>query len=65
MGSRRELLRTTTAEWDRISAEKESLVTFLLQDAEHFPEFVRNAVSNIPHGTINVWPFYVVPKLEN
>jgi hypothetical protein len=57
LGSRRELLRTTTAEWDRISAEKESLVTFLLQDAEHFPEF--------PHGTINVWPFYVVPKLEN
>jgi 2-polyprenyl-6-methoxyphenol hydroxylase-like FAD-dependent oxidoreductase len=52
------------AGWDRISADKEALVKFLQQDAEHFPEFVQNAVSNIPHGKINVWPFYVVPKLE-
>jgi hypothetical protein len=52
------------AGWGRISADKEALVKFLKQDAEHFPEFVQNAVSNIPHGKINVWPFYVVPKLE-
>jgi 2-polyprenyl-6-methoxyphenol hydroxylase-like FAD-dependent oxidoreductase len=52
------------AGWDRISADKEALVKFLQQDSEHFPEFVQNAVSNIPHSKINVWPFYVVPKLE-
>lgn len=52
------------AGWDAIHADKETLVKFLQQDAEHFPEIVQNAVSRIPHGKINVWPFYVVPKLE-
>jgi 2-polyprenyl-6-methoxyphenol hydroxylase-like FAD-dependent oxidoreductase len=52
------------AGWDAISADKEALVKFLQQGAENFPEFVQNAVSSIPHGKINVWPFYVVPKLD-
>ncbi|TVY78525.1 FAD-dependent urate hydroxylase [Lachnellula suecica] len=52
------------AGWDRILADKEEFVKFLQKDAEHFPEFVQNAVSHIPHDKINVWPFYVVPKLE-
>ncbi|PMD64129.1 putative salicylate hydroxylase [Hyaloscypha bicolor E] len=52
------------AGWDAISADKEALVKFLQQDTEHFPELVQNAVSSIPHGKINVWPFYIVPKLE-
>ena len=52
------------AGWDRISAEKEALVKFLQEGAENFPDFVQNAVSSIPHGKINVWPFYIVPKLD-
>jgi 2-polyprenyl-6-methoxyphenol hydroxylase-like FAD-dependent oxidoreductase len=52
------------AGWDAISADKEALVKFLQQDTEHFPEFVQNPVSNIQHGKINVWPFYIVPNLE-
>ncbi|KAN0092370.1 FAD/NAD(P)-binding domain containing protein [Hyaloscypha variabilis] len=52
------------AGWDAISADKEALVKFLQQDTEHFPEFVQNAVSNIGHGKINVWPYYIVPKIE-
>jgi 2-polyprenyl-6-methoxyphenol hydroxylase-like FAD-dependent oxidoreductase len=52
------------AGWDALSADKEALVNFLQQGAQNFPEFVQNAVSNIPHGKINVWPFYVVPKLD-
>ena len=43
---------------------EEGLVKFLQQDTEHFPEIVQNAVSHIPHGKINVWPFYIVPKLD-
>jgi 2-polyprenyl-6-methoxyphenol hydroxylase-like FAD-dependent oxidoreductase len=54
----------TRAGWDQVTADKDDLVKFLQQDAEHFPEFVQNAVSHIPHGKINVWPFYIVPKLE-
>ncbi|KAE9366593.1 putative salicylate hydroxylase [Stipitochalara longipes BDJ] len=52
------------AGWDVISADKEALVKFLQQDTEHFPEFVQNAASKIGHGKINVWPYYIVPKLE-
>jgi len=52
------------AGWDAISADKEALVKFLQQDTEHFPEFVQNAVSNVGHGKINVWPYYIVPKIE-
>lgn len=52
------------AGWDRIHANKDALVKFLQEDTEHFPDIVQNAVSSIPHGKINVWPFYVVPKLD-
>ncbi|KAF4628375.1 hypothetical protein G7Y89_g9772 [Cudoniella acicularis] len=52
------------AGWARVSADKDALVKFLQQDAEHFPSIVQNAVSSIPHDKINVWPFYIVPKLS-
>lgn len=50
--------------WVRVLADKESLVRFLQKDTEHFPEFVQNAAADIPHGKINVWPYYIVPQLE-
>lgn len=53
------------AGWESLLADKASLVSFLQKDAEAFPEIVQNAVSHIPHDKINVWPFYIVPKLEN
>jgi hypothetical protein len=40
------------------------LQIYLQEGAEEFPEFVQNAASNISHDKINVWPFYIVPKLE-
>ena len=40
------------------------LVDFLRQDAKAFPKIVQNAVSSIPHNKINIWPFYIVPKLD-
>jgi 2-polyprenyl-6-methoxyphenol hydroxylase-like FAD-dependent oxidoreductase len=53
------------AGWERILADKAALVEFLQKDAEVFPDIVKNAVSHIPHDKINVWPFYIVPALEN
>lgn len=50
--------------WNLFHSDKEALVKFLQEDAEHFPEIVQNAVSHIPHDKINVWPYYIVPKLE-
>ncbi|TVY38921.1 FAD-dependent urate hydroxylase [Lachnellula cervina] len=52
------------AGWERYMADKDALVAFLQEDASGFPAMVQNAVSHIPHAKINVWPFYVVPKLE-
>jgi 2-polyprenyl-6-methoxyphenol hydroxylase-like FAD-dependent oxidoreductase len=52
------------AGWDRVFADKEASVAFLRSDADKFPEIVQNAVSHIPHDKINIWPFYIVPKLD-
>jgi 2-polyprenyl-6-methoxyphenol hydroxylase-like FAD-dependent oxidoreductase len=50
--------------WEKYAADKDALVKFLQDNDDNFPEFVHNAASQIPHNKINVWPFYVIPKLE-
>ena len=50
--------------WARTLADKEALIAFLRTDADKFPKFVQNAVSDIPHGGINLWPYYIVPRLD-
>ncbi|KAI1868322.1 hypothetical protein JX265_007145 [Neoarthrinium moseri] len=54
----------TREEWAAFMADKESQVKFLQDIDPAFPEVVHRAVSNIPHDKINVWPFYVVPRLN-
>ncbi|KAJ7634876.1 putative salicylate hydroxylase [Roridomyces roridus] len=52
--------------WDALIADKASSISFLRAVASDasFPQFVRNAVSEINPETINVWPFYIVPRLD-
>ena len=50
--------------WERTLAGKDTLVDFLQQDAEAFPTIVQNAVSKLPHNKTNVWPFYIIPRLD-
>lgn len=62
-------MRLTPAErqpgWDRaFVADKESAIAFLQSGNEHFPEFVRRAVSRIELDKVTKWPFFVVPRLE-
>ena len=64
IGKQRRLEDRDRAGWDAFMADKGSLVEFLRSDNELFPDFVRNATSRIDPDKINVWPFYVVPKLE-
>lgn len=53
------------AGWDRITQDKQWSIDFLRQGAEDYPPFVTRAVSNIsPHG-VNLWPFYLIPKLDS
>lgn len=50
--------------WSKLINDKEWCVEFLRQGSEGFPEIVKSAVSDIPLNKINLWPFYVVPKLN-
>lgn len=51
--------------WNKLINDKEWCADFLRQGSEDFPEIVKSAVSDIPLDKINLWPFYVVPKLDN
>jgi 2-polyprenyl-6-methoxyphenol hydroxylase-like FAD-dependent oxidoreductase len=50
--------------WVEVLENKDWCIDFLREGAENFPELVKNAVSDIPKDKINLWPFYVVPKLD-
>ena len=65
IGKQKQVPEQDQAGWARTLADKGALVKFLQQDAEAFPAIVQNAVSAIPHDRINVWPFYIVPKLTD
>ncbi|KAK4183250.1 hypothetical protein QBC35DRAFT_508360 [Podospora australis] len=45
-------------------ANKEAHIALLRENADAFPDIVKNAVSDIPIDQLFVWPFYVVPRLE-
>ena len=50
--------------WNELMNNKQWCVDFLRDGSEDFPEIVQSAVSNISLNKINLWPFYVVPKLD-
>ncbi|PLN76553.1 FAD/NAD(P)-binding domain-containing protein [Aspergillus taichungensis] len=50
--------------WSRLLGDKDWCIDFLRQGASDFPEIVQRAVSEISPEKINLWPFYVVPKLD-
>lgn len=50
--------------WAEMLENKNWCINFLREGAENFPDIVQNAVSQIPKEKINLWPFYVVPKLD-
>ncbi|CAG8275327.1 unnamed protein product [Penicillium salamii] len=51
--------------WAALLDDKQWCADFLRQGAEDFPKVVQNAVSKIELDRINLWPFYVVPKLDD
>ena len=52
------------AGWKQKIADKDALAALLSQDAEHSPLIVRNAARDIPRDTLNIWPFYEIPRLD-
>jgi 2-polyprenyl-6-methoxyphenol hydroxylase-like FAD-dependent oxidoreductase len=51
--------------WSDMLNNKQWCIDFLREGASEFPPMVANAVSDIPENKINLWPFYVVPKLDS
>ncbi|EXJ86825.1 hypothetical protein A1O3_03779 [Capronia epimyces CBS 606.96] len=64
IGKQRRMAELTRDGWDRFLADKDGLVKFLREDAEAFGEVGVTATQDIPHDKVNVWPFYVIPKLD-
>jgi 2-polyprenyl-6-methoxyphenol hydroxylase-like FAD-dependent oxidoreductase len=64
-GRQRRWTETDRAGWDARSADKQELADFLASDTQDFPQIVRDVVKSIPHDTINLWPFYVIPHLTS
>ncbi|KAL4799545.1 hypothetical protein BDV19DRAFT_400778 [Aspergillus venezuelensis] len=52
------------AGWDALLNDKKWCVDYLREGISSFPAIAQNAVSTINTDTINIWPFYVVPKLD-
>lgn len=53
------------AGWDEIINNKEWCLEFLRKGSEDYPALVGRAVSDIPIKSINLWPFYAIPKLAS
>jgi 2-polyprenyl-6-methoxyphenol hydroxylase-like FAD-dependent oxidoreductase len=64
IGRQKRAAQLDRAGWDALLNNKEWCIDFLRDGASDFPEVVQNAVRHIETDKINLWPFYVVPKLE-
>lgn len=64
IGKQRRLTEQDAAGWEKTAEAKDDAVRFLQADNEHFPEIVKNATAEISTKKLNIWPFYVVPRLE-
>lgn len=64
-GRLRRMSEQTRQEWDEIHADKEASIAFLKEGASAFGDLAVSATEHIPAEKINVWPFYVIPKLTS
>lgn len=64
IGKQHRVAEQDRAGWDKTLADKDAAVSFLQQGNELFPEIVQNAASHISTAKVNIWPFFVVPRLD-
>lgn len=65
IGKQKRMSELSRQGWDTLYADKEAAVAFLREGAEVFGDIAVTATSDIPHEHINIWPFYVIPKLDS
>lgn len=51
--------------WDRLLADRDGLLELLRTKYEEWPEIVQSVLDNVRKETMQIWPYYVVPKLTN
>lgn len=50
--------------WNSLTSDKAWCTEFLRQGSEDFPAVVGNATSEVSPDKVNLWPFYLLPKLD-
>ncbi|KAL4769112.1 hypothetical protein BDW60DRAFT_210349 [Aspergillus nidulans var. acristatus] len=50
--------------WAALLNDKNWCIEYLRENIGDFPTVAQNAVSDLQTSKINLWPFYIVPKLE-
>ncbi|KAM0295920.1 hypothetical protein ACHAPM_010636 [Fusarium culmorum] len=50
--------------WKAMNSDKTWCVDFLKEGKEDYPPIVSNATSHISPDKVNLWPFYLLPKLD-
>ncbi|KAI0451584.1 FAD dependent oxidoreductase [Xylaria acuta] len=51
--------------WSKLLADKEGLVKLATANIEVWPDVAKSGMENINHETMNLWPFYTIPRLSN
>ncbi|KAI1145109.1 FAD dependent oxidoreductase [Nemania diffusa] len=52
-------------EWNKLFADKEGLIRRVTANIDIWPDIAKSGMENINHETMNVWPFYTIPRLSN
>ena len=50
--------------WANFDADKAALTALFRQNSDRFPPIVQNAVRDIPHANLKIWPFYHIPTID-
>ncbi|CAD0110308.1 unnamed protein product [Aureobasidium uvarum] len=65
IGKQKRMAEHSREGWEQVFADKEASIAFLREGAEVFGDIAVTATSDIPLEHVNVWPFYVIPKLDS
>ncbi|KAI0100583.1 FAD dependent oxidoreductase [Nemania sp. FL0031] len=52
-------------EWNKFFADKEGLVNRATANINVWPDIAKSGMENIDRDSMNVWPFYTIPRLSN
>lgn len=64
-GTQRAWPEQDRAGWDALLADRAGLLQLFKAGYAEWPEIVQSALDNVNLETLSIWPYYVVPKMEN